>query len=80
MTPMENALRVTLGVREKERLALLSAKLPKKVRSGLEAAKKHPEGYAVYLIVFDQVSFAAAKATLKLVIEMRRFPQQAGMT
>jgi hypothetical protein len=71
MTPMENAFRVTLGVREKERLALLAARLPKKIKSELETAKKHPEGYAVYLMVSDESSFAACKTMLSAVMEMR---------
>lgn len=73
ITPIENAIRVTVGVREKERMDLLkSDRLPKKFRAEIESAKKHPEGFAVYVLVNDPASLATCKIILRALMDMRR--------
>ncbi|RPI79715.1 MAG: DUF3788 family protein [Desulfobacteraceae bacterium] len=71
LSPLQDSFLVTLGVREKEKNVLLSSKLPEIILKEIESAKKHPEGYAVYLMVTDTASFKTAKMLIKLMLEIR---------
>jgi hypothetical protein len=71
LSPAQGSFLVVLGVREKERERLLASRLPKQIKAEIESAKKHPEGYAVRVIVTDESSFQAAKTILRAVMDMR---------
>jgi hypothetical protein len=72
--PSENEFLVVFGVREKERDALLAAKLPVKYRDAVESAKKHPEGYAVRILVSNTAAMRAVKIILGVLKEARGSP------
>lgn len=71
LSPLQDSFLVTLGIRGKEKNVLLSSKLPEIIQKEIESAKKHPEGYAVYLMVTNAASFKDAKRLIKSISEMR---------
>lgn len=69
--PLENAFKVSLTVREKEREDFLKDKTLAAIHAPLSSARKFAEGYALQFAVADQDSFLPLKALIQKLIAAR---------
>lgn len=71
LTPIQNAYKIGLTVRETERSELLNNHTMSFLHDDLESAKKFSEGYALYFTVSDSEIAKQSNAVLENIIRLR---------
>lgn len=72
LIPLNNAIKISMTIREKERAALLKDKELGMLHEKISLSKKYPEGFALQMDVNNESEYQPAELLLNKIIEIRK--------
>lgn len=70
--PLNNSFKISLAIREQEKLTFLGDSDLHHLKEQLEDAKKYSEGFALQFLISDQESFSRCFPLIKKLTEVRK--------
>jgi hypothetical protein len=71
LIPYFDSFKISLTVRENERIEFLNDQFFNEIHPQLESAKKYSEGFALQFLITDRISFLTSSQLIKKIIEKR---------
>ena len=71
LVPLVDSFKISLTVRENERISFLKDKLLKGIHPQLVDTKKYSEGFAVHFLITDRTSYLQCSSLIKKIIDQR---------